>query len=467
MMTSMSFSHRDFLTALRVKLRLLTSLVALVGLVLLLGACAATGPTPTTSQPPSETPAALATISLASPTAEPFNGSVTLTYWNGFTASDRPVMENTVAVFNNTHPNIQIQMDIEPWDTLYQKLLPSMKSGGDPDIVSLEQTVLPQYASAGVLTPVDDLWNGGGLDPQDYSDGVMSGMTYDSHVYGAPIIYYTTLLYRNKDLFKAAGLNPDTCPADWQEWEADILKLTIDSNHDGTPEQYGFDWGDHAAVSMWPPIVWGGGGDFISADGKTSMLDDPKTVAAITEWADLIRDKHILPLGLSGVEADNLFQAGKAAMEISGPWVSTGFHDAGVNFDICQIPAGPVGRFTQGSGVYLTVNSAVKSREAAYQFMRFWQSDWAQVNWSSHTGYPPTRPALADNSEIKTNPYVQAFADSAPYARAYLPGVVQFSKIDGDIITPAILSIALGEKSAEDALKAAADQMNQVLAGGS
>ncbi|MFN8450513.1 MAG: extracellular solute-binding protein [Anaerolineae bacterium] len=167
---------------------------------------------------------------------------------------------------------------------------------------------------------------------------------------------------------------------------------------------------------------------------------------------------------MTGVEADNLFQAGKAAMEIVGPWVSTGFHDAGVNFDICQIPAGPAGRFTQGSGVYLTLNNRIESNDAAYQFMRFWESDWAQVNWSSHTGFPPTKPALAGNADITKNPYVQAFADSAPYARAYLPGVVEYSRINDDIIVPTILSIARGEQPAEEALKAAAEQMNQILA---
>ncbi|MFN8490180.1 MAG: ABC transporter substrate-binding protein [Caldilineaceae bacterium] len=389
---------------------------------------------------------------------------VTLTYWNGFTASDRPVMEGNVAEFNKTHPNIQIKMDIQPWDTIFQKLLPSLKAGSEPDIVSLGGDVLPQYAAAGVLTPVDDLWAGGGLDPKNFSDGVIKGMSFQGHMYGAPIIYFTTLMYRNKDLFKAAGLDPEKCPADWKEWEADILALTKDGNNDGKPEQYGFAWGDHGAVSMWPAIVWGGGGDFVNADGTKSMLDDPKTIAAIKEWTDLIKDKHILALGLSGVEADNLFQTGKAAMEIVGPWVSTGFKDAGINFDICQIPAGPAGRFTQGNGVYMTINKNSKHKEAAYELLKFWQQEWAQINWSSKTGFPPTQPAFASNAEIKKNPYVQAFADSAPYARTYLPGVVQFAKLDGDIITPAILSIARGEKPAEDALKEAAAKMNEVLA---
>jgi len=432
------------------------SMYAIIVLMLVLSACGGA------SAPAS--PTAGAQSGQASQASGSSGGQpVTLTYWNGFTASDRPVMEANVAEFNKSHPNIQIKMDIQPWDSIFQKLLPSMKSGSDPDIVSLGADVLPQYADAGVLAPVDDLW-AGGLDPKNFSDGVIKGMTYKDHKYGAPIIYFTTLMYRNKDLFKAAGLDTDKCPADWKEWQDAILKLTKDENGDGKPEQYGFAWGDHGAVSMWPAIVWGGGGDFISPDGTKSMLDDPKTIAAIKEWTDLIKDKHILALGLSGVEADNLFQTGKAAMEIVGPWVSTGFKDARINFDICQIPAGPAGRFTQGTGVYMTINKNTKNKEAAYELLKFWQQEWAQVNWSSKTGFPPTQPALANNAEIKKNPYVQSFADSAPFARTYLPGVVQYAKIDSDIITPAILSIARGEKPADVALKEAAAKMNDVLA---
>src|SRR5207249_354823 len=104
----------------------------LMSIALMITACggeAATstpGGTTAPTQPPATaataTAAPLAPIGLPSPTAMTGGPSATLTYWNGFTASDRPVMENNVAVFNATHPNIQIKMDIQPWDTIFQKL---------------------------------------------------------------------------------------------------------------------------------------------------------------------------------------------------------------------------------------------------------------------------------------------------------------------------------------------------------
>ena len=195
-------------------------------------------------------------------------------------------------------------------------------------MVSLDASLIPQYVKAGALKPVDDLWAAGGIDPAKFSDGVLQGMTVDGKKYGAPIIYFTTLLYMNNDLFTKAGL-PAECPQDWAAWQDALLKLTVDENADGTPEQYGMSWGDHGAVSIWPSLVWGNGGDFVNADATKSLLDDPKTIEAVQQWGDLINKNKILALGLSGVEADNLFQTGKAAMTVSGPWVSTGFKDAG------------------------------------------------------------------------------------------------------------------------------------------
>ncbi len=55
-----------------------------------------------------------------------------------------------------------------------------------------------------------------------------------------------------------------------------------------------------------------------------------------------------------------------------------------------MMPAGPAGAFTQGAGVFFTVNQNTQAKEAVYELMKFWQSDWAQLNWSAKTGFPPT-----------------------------------------------------------------------------
>lgn len=443
--------------------------------LLVLAACAAPAApaeAPAAEAPAAEAPAAEAPaagsaegvdLSAIDTTGLNLEAEGTFSYWNGFTAADRPVMEQNIAVFDALYPNLTVNMDIQPWDTLLPKLLPSLRTGSDPDVVTLDPALIAQYVKADSLQPLDELWGEGGLDPTKFSQGVIDLGSVNGVSYGAPVIFFAPLLYVNNDLLEAAGL-PAACPDQWSDFTAALKTLTIDEDGDGTPEQYGFAWGDHGAVSIWPMIVWANGGDFVNADATQSMLDDPKTIEAVQNFSDLIINDKILALGLSGVEADSLFQTQKAAMTISGPWVSTGFTDAGLNFQICQIPEGPAGRFTQGSGSYFVMNKNTVAPDAVKELMKFWQTDWAQKNWSANTGFAPTRVDLAEDPEILANPHVAAFAAALPFARTYLGGVVEYSKINDDIIMPAILEVARGNKTAEESLTEAAAAMNEVLA---
>ena len=89
--------------------------------------------------------------------------NVTLTFWNGFTGPDRPALEEIVRRFNASHPKIKVRMQIMPWDTFFQKLLPIYASGKGPVIAGMASEQMPQYADKGVIQPLDDLYETGGL----------------------------------------------------------------------------------------------------------------------------------------------------------------------------------------------------------------------------------------------------------------------------------------------------------------
>ncbi|MBC7217608.1 MAG: ABC transporter substrate-binding protein [Candidatus Caldatribacterium sp.] len=388
---------------------------------------------------------------------------VTLTFWNGFTGPDRPAVEALVEKFNETHPNIEVQMDIMPWDSLMQKLLSSMVVGREPDIAGVHFQYLPQFAKAGVIMPLDELYNVDGLDPAVFPPALIELMKYGGRMYAVPMNFATLMLYYNKSLFREAGLNPDNPPANWAEWQEAIIRLTQDKDSDGKIDQYGLALADHETIPMWPILVWGNGGDFVAPDGKKSMLDDPKTVEAVEVWASLIIKHRISPVGLTGAEADKLFETQKAAMEMNGPWMTTGYTKAGIEYDVAPIPEGPAGRVTLADSVLMLLNSKTLRKDAAYEFFKFWNSKESQIYWAVNTGFPPARIDLIDDPMLGENPFVPKFAAAAPYARFYLPGLENYAEID-TIIMQAIQEATRGLKSAEEALKEAAAKMNAVLA---
>ena len=387
------------------------------------------------------------------------SGKTTLTFWNGYTGPDRPVLEQLVAEFNSLHPDIEIVMDIQPWDSLYQKLLTSFVVGSGPDIAGFACENIPQYAAAGVLSPVDDFYSGDYMDVEMLVAAAVENGIYDGQHFGVPMDFATMLMYYNKDHFAAAGL-PDTPPRDWGEFKEYLLVLT------NAPEQYGLAIGMKDTAPMWPILLWGNGGGILTREGEV-LLDSPETKEAMRFWADLVMNHNVSPIGLTGAEADKLFQSGKASIEIVGPWMTTGFTEAGLNYDVAPVPAGPAGSVTAGTSVNLVLSKKAgqdsTKRAAAFKFFAFWNSREAQVKWALGSGFPPTRTDLLDHPEILEHPWVSKFSAAAPHARFYLTGTEKFKEIETDIYVPALEAILYGTKDIGTALDEAGARLRQLI----
>lgn len=387
--------------------------------------------------------------------------NVTLSFWNGFTGPDRPAYEEMVKRFEQAHPNIKIEMDVQPWDSLLTKLPSSLVSGQGPDIAAFNASLIPQYAKAGNILALDELYSSGDIDQSVLPPSLIKHMQYNGKFYGAPANFATLMMYYNKDLFTAAGLDPEKPPTTWDQWKDAILKTT----KTGSNAQYGLVLGDHATIPNWPILIWGGGGDIVSADGKSSRLADPKTIEAVKTWSDLVINSGISPVNLTGAECDKLFQTGKAAMSITGPWMTPGFTAAGLNYAVAPIPAGPGGPVTLADSVALVAGKNTKHKEAVQEFMKFWNSKESQITLSVQSGFPPARTDLANDPELQKNAFAAQFATVANDAKFYLGGLEQSNKIDTDIFIPAIQSITNKKGSVEDVLKDADKKLNDVLQG--
>lgn len=395
----------------------------------------------------------LLTLGLVAPTLA---APVTLTYWSGFTGGDKQAYEDLIKKFNSTHIDIQIDYQEQPWDSIAQKLPTAIISGSGPDLATPDYNVatLQQYVANGLALPLDDLVGSG---PNQVAQGVLpqavtDSFSVDGKLYAVPANFATLLLYYNKDLLGAAKMSPPKTMAELQD---DAVKL---SNGKG---QYGISLADNATIQMWPILIWADGGDLIS--GKCSALADPKTVATVQKWSDLIRQHQISPVGSTGQDADNLFAAGKAAFEINGPWAVGEYKAAKVNFGLAPVPVGASGKpVTLASTVPTIVSSKTAHPKEAQEFLAWWLSKDTQAQLASEAGYTPSRTDMANDPTISGNPTVAAFAAQVPYARLYLPTEKQFAQIDTGIFIPAIQS-AEQNGSAADALKSANDQLNSLL----
>lgn len=405
---------------------------------------------------------AAATLTGCTSGGEAADGTTTITFWNSFTADDRPAVEALVEQYNESQDGVVVELNIMPGDVLGQKLLPAFQSGTGPTIVAIDPSQVPGFADKKVIQPTDDLYEEGDLDVATLPQSQIAATTWEGKRYGAPMSAATAMLYYNKALLAEAGISE---PATTLEGLADqAVALTEYEDGKDTTNQYGFVIADHAAVPVWASLLWSWGGGVVSADGAESLLDSSESVAAADYWVNLIREQHISPVGLSGVDAGAIFQAGRAAYVIEGPWASAGYREAGIDFGVTTVPAGPAAQASVAVGATMTLNSAANEaeRDAAYDFMTFWNSVESQTYWSIETSYPPNRTDI-DPADISENPTAAAFAQSQE--SAFFPGgpVVDFAKIFDDIFIPALQKMTNGEGTPADVLPTASDQIDALL----
>ncbi len=405
------------------------------------------------------TPAIAAAVAVAialggcSQAAEESTGPVELTMWTGFTGGDRGAYEALIEEFNATHENIQVTMEVQPWDTIAQKLPSAWATGQGPDLATpnFDSNIIAQYLETDSLLALNAIGdyetqiNAGKLAP-----AAINAFTVDGALYAVPANIATLQLYYNKSLFEAAGL--DAPPATVEEFRDYAQQLTGDG-------VYGLSVAERETIQMWPILQWLDGGDIVDEQG-CSVLESPENIESLTTWSGLLQD-GVMPLGLTGAESDSLFSAGQAAMQLNGPWAAAGYTDAGIDLGVAPVPVGVDGPVTLGSTVPLAISASTEHPAEAQEFLAWWTGQDAQRQFALASGFPPVRTDLADDAELNANPVVAAFAAALPSARLWLPGVTGATQVDAEAYVPLIGEITRGADVAT-AAAAASEKINAI-----
>ncbi len=435
----------------------MTYLAATSALALVLGGCGSDGgDTDTTEAAPDGDETS------EEPEQAGSDGPTTVTFWNGFTDADRPAVEEIVNRFNESQDDVIVEMTVQPWDVINQTSLSAYSANEGPTIVGLPAEQFVGYAEAGVWTSVDEVYDSGMLDPATLPEASIEATTYEGARYGVPMSAAAGMLYYNKDLFAEAGLEGP--PATLDELAEFAVTLTDYDPDDETNSRYGLALPDHGALPTWAVLLWANGGGLVADDNSASILDEPESIEAAEFWTDLIINEHISPVGLSGVDGDNLFSSGRAAMVFNGPWSSGAFTDAGIDYGIAPVPPGDATQASAAISVNMHLSAAATEAETpgAYEFFAFWNSEESQPYWAVSTGYPPNRTDLPADA-VAENPTSLGFSEYEG-ARLYLKGLTQASQIDTDVWIPTVQQMTRGEGTPEELLTSAAEQIDALLA---
>jgi len=238
--------------------------------------------------------------------------------------------------YSATKPEIQISSETYDWGVFYQKLPTATAAGTPPDMGTMHSWGIPQMASQGIVQDMDALFFTPGIIPKDdFPANLIEAVSVEGVTMAIPFDNHGWINWVNTKVIQDAGLDPNALPKNGTEFIPWAQQITVDEagKH---PNEDGFDpdrvkvWAIHSAwqkFSLGSTIHQFGGGIF-SQDRKTSLLNDPKTVAAVQYWYDLIFTHRVCPPAIPGVAGpQDLFKTNSIALMWDGTWNLNYFKD--------------------------------------------------------------------------------------------------------------------------------------------
>jgi multiple sugar transport system substrate-binding protein len=353
--------------------------------------------------------------------------------------------------FHKANPDINIKLQITTSNGLPQQVMTALQSGSGPDIIEVQHGWVQGYAQNDLVLPLDDTIQ----DRNDYNKAVIAEDTYQGKLYGIPYRIECTALIYNLDDYTKAGLDPNNPPQTWDDWVAASKKMTTGGVY-GMAITGGGEVGNTVTRAL--PLVWMNGGDVISADGKTAVINSPEAVAAIKFYTDFYKD-GISPdstLQNDGLANRQLFVAGKVASYLTGQYDIAPIAQAAPNLKIgAFMTPHPAGKQTAGilNGWSYVIPKDAQNPTDAKKFLQF-------LNTTDNMGYfTDTFPARISSLKLPRfqDPVLKPFAGMLQYGRPS-PNTPHWVEISQSMFN-GIQRILSGQQDPQ----AAMDQANQEI----
>jgi multiple sugar transport system substrate-binding protein len=337
---------------------------------------------------------------LASPLTAATSQPLQLVYQDWRTDWYPPMVQEMLAKFQSSHPEINVFYVPDPVD-VEESLLVDLQNGTGPDVFAACCSFFPILAQEQQtldLRPYVEKYLNSSLvedwDPAQYK----SLFTSDGRQYGLPKYHGALALFYNKDLFDQYKVDyPD------DSWNQDdyldaMRRLTHDRDGDGKTDL----WGSMIDVS-WDRIqvhvnAWGG--NFVDLqDAHISRMGEPEALAAMEWLRARMWDDHVMAtfLDVQNMGTRQAFAAGKVAMTEDGSWALKDIlTEADFRIGVAPMPAGPARRATltttDGFGIYANT----RHPQQAWELLQFLISEDYSLAMARANFLQPARASLVD-----------------------------------------------------------------------
>ncbi len=308
-----------------------------------------------------------------------------------------------------------------------------------PDMYMYAHDSLGTFVEMGVLSPLSDI-----VGEEVYAD--MLPMTQEAGLYKGeqyllPVYFETLLFMYNKDLWE--GEVPST---------TEDLYTYMEAHTDTAAGTYAL-VNQHSTAYNVSPFINGFGGYIIDEDAAPGLADE-KTKEAI-EY-----NKKFAALQADGDynTVTTLFNEGKAAAIIGGPWLVPGIKDAGIDLGIQSLsdftlPGGEsLAPYSGIQGIGVMKHAAEEKKDAAAKVLAALAAPEVGIALAEKASCAPANQKAYDEDSVSNDEMIAAMKRTAETAKP-MPNIPEMSVMWG----PAESLLAAVNKSGED-LDAAAEK---------
>jgi multiple sugar transport system substrate-binding protein len=356
------------------------------------------------------------------------------------------------AEWEAANPGFKVAPEIVGWGQCQDKVTTLAAAGTPVALAYVGSRTLKQFALNDLIVPVPMTDE----EKAAYYNYVPDTVTFDGTQWGIPVAFSTKALFWNKDLFEAAGLDPETPPKTWEEKIAFAKQITENTDAAG----YGlvaktFDNTMHQFLH-W---VYTNDGLVIDADGNI-VLDSPNNLAALTALKDIVPYSEEGPTAYEQNEVRAIWLDGGVAMIEAGVGAALRADEAGMNWGVAPLPLGPDAK---GPGTLLITDSLAIFKgtgveEQAISLAKYITDGERQWDAEMAQGLTPLRPIHSDELVAET-PYWAPFLDGIEFGGPE-PLLTDYVGLQ-NVMIEMVQSVVTGAAEPAAALTKAAGELEQ------
>jgi multiple sugar transport system substrate-binding protein len=379
------------------------------------------------------------------------------------------IITTMVDRFNAENPDIHIDVNVVAWPG-YPQLTAQVAARDPPDLVTMHEGVISDYASKGLLEPVDDYLRAAGISPSDFTEAARQGVTMYGHVYGLPWDTHGGLFHVNTALFAKAGLVRGGKPVLPNTPDELLAQARRFQQRTGKPYLIQSNVGDPAFAARNQYTYMMAQGAVLFPDPHHIRLNTPVGVE-VASFFRRINAEHLGTQNMDTPAAIAAFINGEGGIYPTGTWMIGSFEQEArtpgrplyKSYAVFPYPRlwGQHVEFVSGHSWVVPTHERTPQQRAAiarfFKFMAAHNYDWAR------TGHIPAFQSVLNDPRFKALPHRSDIAPLAAIGRP-LPSYVQRQNAIEGLVGEEMAAGFTGQKPVPRALADAERRVNDLLA---